>query len=160
MFGSSVDGFKELDAASWQGTGTVYNHFYDPPEAYERFIPLKAAKPEIKGRIMAESNLENIGLKNNEINLYEQDKLEKETFPGFFEADEDPDLSNVNRYTNKTTMHTNEAGIFRFRELSVTPSNGSAIGPYRRFQVNSPIYKRTTRTPFEYIPLKSLMFIS
>ncbi len=153
MFGSSQDGFKELDAATWQGTSTVYNHFYDPPEAYERFIPLKAAKPEIKGRIMAESNLENIGLNDIEIKLYERDKLEIETFPGFFQGDEDPYLGNAPRYTDETSTTTNEAGIFRFRDLSVTPNGSNAAGPYRRYQVEDPIYKRTTRTPFQYLPL-------
>ncbi len=153
MFGSSNDGFAELDAATWQGTGTVFNHDYHPPNAYERSIPLKAAPPEIKGRIMAESNLENIGIKDIEITLYDQDKLEIETFPGFFQGDEDPDLSKAPRYTQRTSTYTNESGIFRFRNLSVNLSNGSAIGPYRRFQVNSPIYKRTTRTPFKYLPI-------
>jgi TANFOR domain-containing protein len=153
MFSSSNDGFAELDAATWQGTGTVFNHDYHPPDAYERSIPLTAAPPEIKGRIMAESNLENIGLKDIKINLYEQDKLEIETFPGFFLSEEDPDLTKVNRYTERSITYTNASGIFRFPGLSVNANNGSAIGPYRRFQVNSPIYKRTTRTPFNYLPL-------
>ncbi len=59
----------------------------------------------------------------------------------------------MSRYTNRSSTPTNEAGIFRFRNLSVNSYGGGVRGPYRRFQTENTMYKRTTRTPFKYLPL-------
>ena len=126
----SVDagGPTELDDdAGFNGTQPVTcNHAYHPPaSANEREVRLDAAKPEIQGRLMAESNLENIPIEYGKVILYEQ--MCQTCNSGFY---------------NKGTQFTNDAGFFRFKNLNVdVDDKGKVAGPYRRIDFENPLYK-------------------
>ncbi len=123
------------DDAGWTGSAPVmYNHFYHY-NSYPRSVALKAAAPEIKGRLMVKTNLENIGLANQEVNL---EGTYMPDMPGMFEA----------------KQVTNSAGFFRFKNLWVrTDEYGNAGGPYRRIHVISSLYKDVLRPPKNEQPL-------
>ena len=112
------------DDAGFSGDSpVVYNHFYSPPSsATDREVRLMAAPPEIKGRVMVESNLENIGLKEAKVELLEGTE---DITPMYERSD-----------------WTNDAGFFRFKDLPVfTSEDGIAIGPHRRTLVTHALYE-------------------
>ena len=117
------------DDAGWAGSAPVmYNHFYRSV-SYSREIALKAAAPEMKGRLMVKTNLENIGLANQEVRL---EGAYLPDMPGMLEA----------------KQVTNSAGFFRFKNLWVRVNEyNEAEGPYRRIHVMSPLYKSVMRPP-------------
>ncbi len=118
--------------AGWSGKApVVYNHFYAPPHsATDRVVGLDALPPEIKGRLMVQTNLENMPLPNTEIKLY---AAYTKDLPGMLER--------------KT--FTNKAGFFRFKDLQViVDENGVARGPFRRINYQGGLYK-----PFLYPPM-------
>ncbi len=124
------------DDAGYTGDAPVmYNHFYSPPSTLkDKSVFLKAAAPEIKGRLMVKTNLENVGLANQEVKLY-----------GAYTADT-PGLLEAKQVTNSS-------GFFRFKNLWVnSDEHGMARGPYRRIHVSSPLYKSVSRPPENEAP--------
>ncbi len=125
------------DDAGWNGYAPVtYNHFYMPPQsATDREVRLEAAPPEIKGRLMVESNMENIGLPDAEVKLY---AAYTNDMPGLFE----------------TRTYTNNSGFFSFKDLLVNvDENGVARGPFRRINIPHPMYKSITWPPQDELAL-------
>ncbi len=138
------------DDAGWSGHAPViYNHFYVPPQsAKDREVQLEAAKPEIKGRVMVQSNLENIGLSDVNVNLFDQPDIGPDGATIFLNGDDNPDLTGLEHYSWEKKRFTNNAGFFRFKDLAVFKGDyDEARGPYRRFQINHPMYKRITWPP-------------
>jgi hypothetical protein len=137
-------------------TGPVeYNHYFTKPPQLISGHGLDVAKPEIKGRLMAATNLENIGLSDVMVVLYNKDDfntdgdiiLAQKILNG---KDWIPDLSLAERYNVELLTYTTEAGFFRFYNLPVNVDvNHKARGPYRRLQINSRVYKRIVWPPLE-----------
>ena len=119
------------DDAGFSGySPVVYNHFYtSPSSATDREVRLEAAPPEVKGRVMVESNLENIALKYARAELfYEEGGIR------YYEGSE----------------WTNDAGFFRFKNLLVnTDENGSVRGPFRRILVSHALYRDMYRPDWD-----------
>ena len=113
------------DDAGWSGYApVVYNHFYSPPQsATDREVRLDAAPPEIKGRLMVESNLENMGIEDALVKLF---GAYTSDMPGLME----------------NSVESNHAGFFRFRNLNVNvDENGIARGPFRRIDISGSMFK-------------------
>ena len=151
---SVESGATELldDDAAFSGNApVVYNHFYSPPQsANNREVDLNAAKPEIKGRIMSKSNLENIGLSDVNVNLINQPDIGPDKSTILLHGDNPNLLNNMPRYTWEQKGFTNKSGFFRFEKLRVYAGQyNEARGPYRRFQINHPMYKRITWPPLK-----------
>lgn len=115
------------DDAGFSGYApVVYNHFYSPPaSATNRKAGLMAAPPEIKERLMVQSNMENIPVKYGIVKLYEQ--MCETCNTGFYD---------------KGITSPNYAGFFRFTGLSInTDENMITRGPYRRIYFTHSLYK-------------------
>jgi TANFOR domain-containing protein len=114
----------------------VYNHNYSPPNsASHEGVGLKALPPEIKGRLMAKSNLENVGLPDEEVDL---------------EAGYTPEFMGL----HEATVKTNNAGFYRFKDLYVLlDDKGNANGPWRRIHANPKLYKHQEWPPEGQQPL-------
>ncbi len=131
-----MTGIKLNDNAGNNGTSPVtYNHFYKPPSSMDDYVcDIEAAPPEIRGRVMIKSNIENIGAAGISVSLlgsYTPD------MPAFRED----------------TTYTNSAGFFSFKDLWVTVGqHGEAIGPYRRIKISSPMYKTIYWRPEQESP--------
>jgi len=127
------------DDAGFSGYApVVYNHFYTTPSsATDREVRLEAAPPEVKGRVMVESNLENIALKDAEAELFYEEGGTR-----YYEGH----------------LWTNDAGFFRFKNLLVnTDENGSVNGPFRRTLVTHALYQDMYR-PSWNAPALNLKF--
>ncbi len=115
------------DDAGFNGTQPVtYNSFYTPPQsATDREVRLVAAKPEIEGRVIAATNLENIPMQYVKAELYKQ--FCQNCNAGFY---------------HEGYAFTNKAGFFRFPNLNVDYNeNGEARGPWRRIFITHKPYK-------------------
>ncbi len=156
-------GPQELDddAGFTNGEPVVYNHFYTPPHsATKREANLNAAPPEIKGHVMAQTNLENLGVENISVLLlnkkeYKDDKDIMFVYALLNNGDTIPNLVSNKRYHWENMKFTNDAGFFRFKNLPVKldQANGNRnIGPYRRIQIESKIYKRIVWPPLSIAP--------
>lgn len=107
----------------------TYNHEYTIP-TITREYKLKPLPPEIKGRAMAMSNLENVGLPGVTVTLLNQtDDNVINSFAGF--------LMKCSKQESSTPGLDN--GFFRFPNLPVKDANGNHI--YRRIMVKYPLYK-------------------
>lgn len=126
------------------------NHEYTK-KTFTTTFSLAPNPPEIKGRVMAQSNLENVAIPNAKIELF--------TFP-YYGADVAYE-GLLQSYTLEEYMHipgiysleqmksSNESGFFRFTNLSIdTNSYGDVRGPYRRLLITAEGYK-----PYIYPPL-------
>ncbi len=113
----------------------IYNHQYEIPIITRKY-ELKPLPPEIKGRTMAMSNLENIGIPGVSISLLNQNGA------GY-----------VNDYfdfwikcnTPENSMQSMENGFFRFPNLAVKNTHGNRI--YRRLLISHPLYKSRIYPP-------------
>jgi len=122
-----------MDEGNGVNTQTVVcNRNYTVPTlALEYSIAPK--NPEIKGRIMAKSNMETIPVSNAKIIVLTQDKYEK-GIPSWAQTESE--------------TQTNQAGFFRFTNLPVNvDKNGVVRGPYRRLWIKVPGYKDTIINP-------------
>ncbi|GAB4330199.1 MAG: hypothetical protein Kow00127_22440 [Bacteroidales bacterium] len=146
---ASGPGFLDDDAGWTGGAPVVYNSFYIPPQsANDGELYLMAARPEIKGRVMAATNLENIGMNNIEVNLFTQPDPGPDGWTILITGDDNPNMVNISHYDWERQQFTNEAGFFRFKGLRVDKGDyNGAKGPYRRFQINDPMYERITWPP-------------
>lgn len=107
----------------------TYNHQYTIP-TITRVYKLKPLHPEIKGRAMAMSNLENVGLPGVTVTLLNQvDDQVINSFPGFL----------IKCSKQESSVPGLENGFFRFPNLPVKDANGNHI--YRRIMVKHPLYK-------------------
>lgn len=128
------------DDAGYNGMQPVtYNSFYAPPHsARNGKLGLVAAKPEIQGRVMVASNLENIPLQHVKVSLIKKR------------------CQNCNGLYNEGFAFTNKAGFFRFPHLNVDYNeNGEARGPWRRMILNytpSPSLYKTILWPTQDKP--------
>jgi len=100
-------------------------------------VPFKVAlapkAPEIKGRIMAKSNMETLPVANARVFLMTQ--------ADYSETYGDIKVEQITR--------TNEAGFFRFTDLPVTTDKNNTVrGPYRRILISVPGYKDTLINPY------------
>ncbi len=157
----SVDMGKPLyfdDNAGNNGDAPVtYNYFYKPPpSADDMRIGLQAANPEIKGRLMSASNLENIGMSKIQVKLFEQNKFE---IPGvgllLNGGDVNFDLgTDTHDFIYAQVTKSNSSGFFRFKNLSVNQGSHMRVeGPYRRLQIESDVYKRIVWPPADKLPM-------
>ncbi len=129
----------------------VYNHQYPQPTEVFFSYQMKPLPPEIKGRVMAKSNLENIGMSGVFTQLLNQSGNHKfSSYASFVNA----------CYGNKEkSLQTNESGFFRFTNLPVhvNQSNGQVSGPYRRVFLEVPGYNSVIIPPIHEYPYKLLM---
>lgn len=143
----TTDDNKALMTQTWRAT---YNHQYQQPAGVVFRYTLKPLPPEIKGRVMALSNIENLGLADARTELLNQKYNTR--FPDY--------ASFINScYGNKEqSQQTNPAGFFRYEKLplDVNNSNGQVEGPYRRVYIQYPGYKTVVIPPIDQLPYKLL----
>ena len=124
------------------------NHEYTKKTFTSTFV-LAPNPPEIKGRVMAQSNLENVAIPNAKVELF--------TYP-LYGADYGHNM--LQYLTMEEYMHipgiysleesgaSNASGYFRFTGLNVDINEyGDVRGPYRRLLITADGYK-----PFVYPP--------
>jgi TANFOR domain-containing protein len=115
----------------------TYNHQFPGPEEVFLTYEMKPLPPEIKGRVMALSNLENVGIPNIPVFLLNQPTDTR--IPNFTSF-----LNNC--YSNKeASVVTNDAGFFRFTNLPVRNNNQQFI--YRRIYVQPQLYQKRIFPP-------------
>ena len=145
------------DAGNNGSSPVTYNYFYAPPaSANDMEVGLVADNPEIKGRVMASSNLENIGLSDISVKLFEQRKQE---IPGvallLHGGDVNFDLGDdTYDFIFTKITKTNNSGFFRFKNLNVLEDEHMrTVGPYRRIQIESDLYRRIVWPPANQLPM-------
>jgi TANFOR domain-containing protein len=160
MFSSSDMGKKlygEDDAGNNGNSPVTYNYYYTTPDAAKDVsLGLDAANPEIKGRLMASSGMENIGISNVKVKLFEQNKLEVPSIALLLHGgDVNFDLSDdTHDFVYADVTKTNNSGFFRFKNLTVNQGEHMRVeGPYRRIQIESELYKRIVWPPANRMPL-------
>jgi hypothetical protein len=123
----------------------VYNHMFAEPPVVRLDYTMHPLDPEIKGRVMAETNIQNAGVKNVNVQLINQVEYNKTyNSMGAFENA----YTSMKYYNNTSELNfeseetTNEPGFFRFTNLHMeVDANNSVSGPYRRIFVSHPGYK-------------------
>lgn len=150
------DLFKALEttpdnvAKMASGERVTYNFQYSQPAEVMFTYQMKPLPPEIKGRVMALSNLENTGMEGVRTELLNQQSYSK--FNDYF--------SFINGcYGNiEAFQQTNTAGFFRYENLplKVNQNNGQVDGPYRRLYIRQPGYKPVIIPPINQYPYKLL----
>ncbi len=123
-------------------TGWVtYNHQYPGPAELAITYAMKPLPPEIKGRVMAASELENVGMANVPVYLLNQSTDTRlSDFSAF--------LSNCYSHREQYT-YTNESGFFRFAHL---PARSSGKPIYRRVYVQRHSYAPQIHPPIGLAP--------
>ncbi len=140
----------------------MYNSQYKNEKANEFNIETEALRPEIKGHLMAATNLENIGVSDIMVKLYKKERNDKNEdvliniVQGIGKSDNDwvPDLSLSKIYSIEKFVYTNESGFFRIPYLPVKTDNSvpyhpAGNGPFRRIQIDSKVYKRIVWPPMK-----------
>ncbi|MDT8430977.1 MAG: hypothetical protein RQ746_05515 [Bacteroidales bacterium] len=123
----------------------VYNHLFTEPPVLRLDYTMHPLDPEIKGRVMAETNIQNAGVKGVKVQLINQVNYNKTyNSMGAFELA----YSSMKYYNNTSELRfereeiTNEPGFFRFNNLHMdVDAESSVSGPYRRIFVSQPGYK-------------------
>ncbi len=135
-----------------------YNHTYQAPTLELTYV-MRPNKPEIKGRVMAESNLEGQGIEGAEVVLFTQ-----EEFRSYDESDDQTNYFNhefidkaslelTNVFTIDSVIYTDVTGFFRFKDLSVELTDANkANGPFRRVMIIKEGYKTKIYNPFNSRP--------
>jgi TANFOR domain-containing protein len=118
----------------------IFNHEYVPATVEAKFV-MHPLKPEIKGRVMAATNIGNWSVDEVRADLLVQNNQG----PYASESDLMTDifLSGGNIAVAETKQ-TNSIGFFRFPDLAV--NNG--FGPYRRILVRHPSFKYVVMPPY------------
>ncbi len=128
----------------------TYNFQYPQPTEVMFTYKMKPLPPEIKGRVMALSNLENAGLEGVRTELLNQQNYTKfSNYTSFI----------YGCYGNiEASQQTNASGFFRYENLplKVNQNNGQVDGPYRRLYIRQPGYKPVIIPPFDQYPYKLL----
>lgn len=125
----------QVSAIQTSADKVLYNHQYTIPIITREYV-LKPLPPEIKGRTMAMSNLENIGMPGVTIKLLNQNG--------------DGYLNNHLQFlircnTMEQTIPSMENGFFRFPNLPIKDNNGQYF--YRRLWITHPLYKSRIYPP-------------
>ncbi len=125
----------------------VYNHDYTTPTKAELSYVMDPLDPEIKGRVMVATNLENTGMKDVSVDLLNQSTSSKfANYSAFLNGCYG--IGHQEGYTQ-----TNTSGFFRFYSLKVKEdANGKINGPYRRIYINYPGYKKVIMPPISEFP--------
>lgn len=132
---------NSLNKAKPQNGYVEYNHQYTIPEL-EMVYTLKPLQPEIKGRVMARTNIQNTSVENARVELFNQPIYNK-TYSNLH-------LFLTGTYTGQIELeawkNSNDVGIYRFENLKVdTNSYGQVDGPFRRVLISHPGYKSVLR---------------
>ncbi len=148
--------FDKIEGLAYNSEFVKVNAHY--PQEFE--IYLRALPPEIKGHILAKTNLENISLAGVVMFLFNKDQYGDDSdllagglFNALFTGSKDyPSLMRVKRYRTERFHITNRAGFFRFRHLPVRTDstdrdNLVPIGPYRRIQIYSDYFRNEIFPP-------------
>ena len=131
------------------------NHWYQPPTIPIEY-ELSPKDPEIKGRVMASSNMENVGLKDVKVILFtqnNQNSVTSLTSPGKIQEIEiqneisAPFWLNNNGFQIEKIATTNAYGFFEFTNLTI---NANANGPFRRLMIIKHGYKTLVINPFNF----------
>ncbi len=131
------------------------NHWYQPPTIPIEY-QLSPLNPEIKGRVMAKSNMENVGLKDATVILFTQNTNQK-ILP-FIEPAKKQEIEAQNEISAKIWLQnegfiiekiatTNASGFFEFTNLNI---NTNANGPFRRLMIIKHGYKTQIFNPFDF----------
>jgi len=125
---------------------SIYNHEYPAPTEDYWEVTMEPLPPEIKGRVMALSNIQNTGLPGVKVELLNQSNYNKY---GSMAAFINSCYGNVEKQTN-----TNASGFFRFPDLPVNDNNPdhNVLGPYRRLYIKYPAYKPVIIPPIDQFP--------
>jgi TANFOR domain-containing protein len=123
----------------------VYNHEYTSPTPVTLTYTMLPLDPEIKGRLMVASNLQNAGMSGLYVYLENQPQGNT-TYSNYW--------SYLNSHTDERSTLTNDAGIFRFIGLPVNETSGEKLvkGPYRRVVIWPTGYKRVIIPPLPELP--------
>ena len=120
-----------------------YNHLFTPATLQVTYT-MEPLAPEIKGRVMAASNIENIAMKGVRVDLFMQPTNKPLNSPA--------DLP-YNAVFAEKTIYTPDNGFFRFDQLSVFAGpGGSPAGPYRRLYITKNGYKPVIIPPYHLYP--------
>lgn len=121
----------------------VYNHMFSPRTLEITYV-MEPLAPEIKGRVMAASNIENIGMKGARIDLFMQ--------PTNKPLNSQADLP-TSCCLPERTLFTPDNGFFRFEGLEVIPGpGGSPAGHYRRLYISKNGYQPVIIPPWDQYP--------
>ncbi len=113
----------------------IYNHQYSSPAEIVTQYKMKPLPPEIKGRVMASSDLENIGMPDVNVSLLNQtNNTRLYTYSAFLNQC----YSNTESFTK-----TNSSGFFRFTNLPVRDNNENPV--YRRILVRPKLHLQEIR---------------
>ncbi|MBE0653208.1 MAG: hypothetical protein IH594_05395, partial [Bacteroidales bacterium] len=135
----------------------IYNHMFTEPPVLRLDTTMHPLDPEIKGRVMAETNIQNAGVKGVKVQLINQVEYDK-TYNSMGEFENA--YYSMKYYSNNSELAfegeetTNEPGFFRFTNLPMKVNADSSVsGPYRRLFVSHPGYKNVvipgpTMTPW------------
>jgi hypothetical protein len=144
----------ENNAHYYSNIPIVCNNAYQPPTLPFTYV-LKPKLPEIKGRVMAQSNMENVGIPNAYIILFKQNEYETLDFLANYNYSDVNAFPwpNSSEFQIEREMLTNESGFFRFDSLPVyTDANNIIRGPYRRMMIIKEGYKTKIINPFGETP--------
>lgn len=119
----------------------TYNRYYEIPEITYT-ATMKPRFPEIKGRAMAQSNIENNGMDGVRVQLCNQDN-ENNTYSSGL--DFWLKLNSHKGISLEQDKETQDNGFFRFDNLYLLVNEGSIQGPYRRILLTHPSYQSEIR---------------
>ncbi len=136
---------------------TMINNHQFTKETFITTCILSPEPPEIKGRVMAQTNLENIALQNAHIELFTTSLYgPDQAYQYFGNGASVEDYMQVYSalYPTEEIQNVNNSGYFRFVGLNIDrDENGATKGPYRRVLITSEGYKTVVFPPFEDNPL-------
>lgn len=146
----ALETVAENQAIMTSGGAVLYNFQYPGPTEVMLSYKMKPLPPEIKGRVMAKTNLENVGMEGVRTELLNQKENWKfNSYSDFISG----------CYGNiEASQQTNTSGFFRYEKLPLTvnQSNGQIEGPYRRLYIRQPGYKPVVIPPINQYPYKLL----
>lgn len=126
----------------------TYNHLFSGPQTLRLKHTMVPLEPEIKGRVMAETNIQNAGIDNARVQLVNQTEYNKTfssvaAFENEFYGSIYYSISGVAATIKREKEeYSNEIGFFRFSDLPVNLDQyKTAKGPYRRVFISNPGYK-------------------
>jgi TANFOR domain-containing protein len=158
--------FEDLETtffnyAKIQNTPITINHNYHVPTVEYTYI-MSPNPPEIKARVVAESNMETVGLKNTSVILFTQNTYLKSI------SIEDSTIANIDSFEDfksyywlqtgmlnfniERATQTNEASFFKFTGLNINQDDDNVIGPYRRIMLIKEGYKTKIINSFNKKP--------
>jgi TANFOR domain-containing protein len=156
--GITVFGTRTYEDNTVDLSKPMLNNHQHTQLTYNTTCVLSPGPPEIKGRVMAQSNLENVALKNAKVELFDVPLPGKDIIYSTFGQAQGLELDEYMRtwipeYTNcgiEEMQNVNSSGYFRFVGLNVTKDEYGAVkGPYRRVLITAEGYKPVVFPPLE-----------